>query len=306
MLNNQTSLRGKLARHLITGMTSSRLIGNKIQQGEHFTKVVELPWQCPKGYLHELIIKEFYTMEFFKREDSESQNVILQLHGGGYIGQLRNCHRNMAKLYCDYGEGTSVLMVDYRVAPENPYPAALEDALSAYDWLLEQGYSEDQIIIAGDSAGGGLALALCLYLKDHHRVLPQGIIAMSPWTDMTASGGSYTFNYERDPLFGNTRESALYKRDYVGEADMKHPYISPVFGDYKGFPPLLIQVGSYEMLLSDSLLVAKKARESGVNVTFQVYKGMFHDFQMAGELIPESKNAWQAVGQFMGMVFKFY
>lgn len=302
MFRRETSIRGKIARNIITSVTSNRLIGKKIQRGEHLTKIVELQWKCPKGYEHELIIRDQFVLEFLKREGSNPQKVILQLHGGGYIAKLRNVHRNMAKLYSEFGNGISVLTPDYRVAPEYPYPAALEDALSSYHWLLENGYTENQIIVAGDSAGGGLAMALCLYLKAHGKVLPCALIAMSPWTDMTASGKSYDFNYERDPLFGNTTDSVLYNRDYVGDESEEKPYVSPLFGDFYGFPPMLIQVGSFEMLLSDSIAVAKKAKDSGVKVNFHVYEGMFHDFQMAGEFIPESKEAWLEVGAFIGMV----
>ena len=140
-----------------------------------------------------------------------------------------------AGLYSELGKGASVLSIDYRVAPENPYPAALNDALYAYDWLLNHGYSENHIILAGDSAGGGLAMALCHYLTDRDRILPAGIVAMSPWTDLTASGSSYTENFEIDPLFGNTNESLIYNSVYPGNHDLTDPYIhhcleiSPVF-----------------------------------------------------------------------------
>ena len=142
-------------------------------------------------------------------------------------------------------------------------------------------------------------MALCMYLKDHGRTLPAGIIAMSPWTDLTASGPSYDENYEKDPLFGNTRDSLIYNRDYVGENDPTDPYISPLFGDYEGFPPMLIQVGSIEMLLSDSELVAQKAKKAGVPVKLTIYEGMFHIFQMAMKLLPESQAAWTEIGKFL-------
>ena len=149
---------------------------------------------------------------------------------------------------------------------------------------------------------GGLALALCMYLKDHGKALPCGLIAMSPWTDLTASGESYDTNYERDPLFGNTRDSLIYNKDYVGDADETNPYISPLFGDFTGFPPMLIQVGSYEMLLSDSTSVAEKAKKQGVKVRLSIYEGMFHVFQMAMLMMPESKRAWAEVGKFIEMI----
>jgi acetyl esterase/lipase len=202
------------------------------------------------------------------------------------------------------GHGLSVLTPDYRVAPENPFPAALEDAVASYQWLMDRGWFADQIIVAGDSAGGGLAMALVMYLKDHRMPLPCGIIAMSPWTDVTASGESYTTNYEKDPLFGNTKESLIYLNEYAGEHAPMDPYISPKFGDFRHFPPMLIQVGADEMLLSDSVDVAAKAREQGVKVRLSVYEGMFHVFQMAYLNIPESKRAWAEAGKFIEILMK--
>lgn len=299
MFNMETSIRGRIMRGMITQITSSRLIGKKVQRGEHLTKIVEPQWKCPKEFEYECIERASFVLEVLKKAQADVKLVVLQLHGGGYIGRLRNVHRNMAKIYCEFGEDICTVSPDYRVAPEHPYPAALEDALSSFDWLLEKGFSEHQIIVAGDSAGGGLAMSLCMYLKAQGRKLPLGIIAMSPWTDMTASGISYQFNYEKDPLFGNTTDSVLFNRDYVGKESEKKPYVSPLFGDFHDFPPMLIQTGSFEMLLSDSIAVAKKAKDSGVTVHFHVFEGMFHDFQMAGDLIPESKEAWLEVGEFI-------
>ena len=145
-------------------------------------------------------------------------------------------------------------------------------------------------------------MALCMYLRDHDYELPCGIVAMSPWTDLTASGESYDSNYERDPLFGNTRDSLIYNHDYVGNHNPREPYISPLFGDFSDFPPMLIQVGDYEMLLSDSVSVAKKAKEAGVKVRLSIYEGMFHVFQMAMLLMPESKKAWAEVGHFLELI----
>ena len=171
--------------------------------------------------------------------------------------------------------------------------------MASYQWLMDKGYFGEQIILGGDSAGGGLAMALCMYLKDHHMPMPCGIVAMSPWTDLTASGESYETNYEKDPLFGNTKESLIYVNDYAGDHDKMDAYISPLFGNFKEFPPMLIQVGSIEMLLSDSVSVAAKARQQGVKVRLSVYEGMFHVFQMAYLNIPESKRAWAEVGKFI-------
>ena len=190
------------------------------------------------------------------------------------------------------------------MAPEHPYPAALEDAVYAYRWLLEEKkYQPSQIVVAGDSAGGGLALALCLYAKDHGLPLPAGIITMSPWTDVSLSGASYEENYTIDPLFGNSKENMLYQCSYIGNANPKNPYLSPLFGDFEGFPPMLMQVGAYEVLLDDTRAVAKKARAEGVKVRCSVYDGMFHVFQMGLDLIPESREAWEEVAEYLRIIY---
>ena len=262
--------------------------------------MVEPPWKCPACFNMTQITLAGCRAELLSPvENPDMERIVLQLHGGGYIGAMRNIYRSFAGLYSELGKGISVLVPDYRVAPEHPYPAALEDALSAYEWLRKNGYPANQIVFAGDSAGGGLALALCLYLKDHGMELPEGLVLMSPWTDLTASGESYETNYTLDPLFGNTRDSMLYNLDYAGDEDPANPYISPLFGDFAGFPPMLVQAGSIEMLLCDSTRLAQKAREAGVKVRISIYEEMFHVFQMAELMLPESKQAWEEVGKFL-------
>ena len=228
-----------------------------------------------------------------------SAMTVLQLHGGGYIGKLKNAYRDFAKEYGDMRGGMKVFTLDYRVAPKHPYPAALHDAVQAYRFLLGLGYEGRNIILAGDSAGGGLALALCGYLRDRNIELPAAAVLMSPWTDLTASGASYEENYTKDPLFGNTRESMIYNGEYCAGHDPADPYISPLFGEFSGFPPMLFQVGSIEMLLSDTTDAVKKAREAGCEVKETIYDGMFHVFQMAMDKMPESEKAWEEVAFFI-------
>lgn len=292
------SIQGKILRNLMADITSTHVIGKKIKNGEYRKNPVEPVWKCPKGYQVENISTEQFEMEFLQPENAESKLIVLQLHGGGYIGPMKNIYRSFAVMYSKAAKGADVLTIDYRVAPENPYPAALEDAQKAYQWILEKGYSNDQIVVAGDSAGGGLALALCLYLRDNNMRLPKGIITMSAWADLTCEGESYTSQYEVDPLFGNTKDSMIFNSTYIGEHDPRDPYISPVFGEFHDFPPILMQVGSYEMLLSDTKEVARKIKEQGGKVRLSIYEGMFHVFQMSIKLIPESRNAWQEIGQF--------
>ena len=307
MRENEASVQGRVMRDLIAHVTNDHLIGKKIKNGELRRKIGESepPWKCPDRFTLTEIAMEQFQMELLElKEEQNREKIILQLHGGGYVGAMRNAYRMFAGLYNEVSRGMSVLTIDYRVAPEHPYPAALLDAYAAYLWLLDQGWFSEQIILAGDSAGGGLAMALCHYLRDQGKEMPCGIVAMSPWTDLTASGESYDTNYEKDPLFGKTRDSLIYNKEYVGSHDPMDAYISPLFGDFRGFPPMLIQVGSYEMLLSDSVDVAAKARGQGVKVRLSIYEGMFHIFQMAAKLLPESRKAWAEIARFVDVLMR--
>lgn len=303
MRDKKVSVRGNLMRDMIKNVMETSL-KEPIQTGEFRKNPVEPAWICPMGYEYEIIETEQFKMEYLRPEKVVTGRVILQLHGGGYIGPMKNIYRKFAVLYSKLSFGGDVLTIDYRVAPEDPYPAALEDAVYAYRWLVdEKKYRPEQIVVAGDSAGGGLAMALGLYLRDHGISMPAGFIAMSPWTDLTCSGESHIMNYDRDPLFGNSRESMLYNSSYIGEHDPKEPYISPVFGEYAGFSPVLIQVGSYEMLLSDSVTLAAKMAKAEVKHRLSIYEGMFHVFQMSMGLFPESREAWNEVKRFLQIIY---
>lgn len=298
----ENTSRGRVLREIVARVHSDNLIGRKLKNGELRKKLTEPEWKVPSGYALSVIEQKNYTMELLEPEEKNDRMVIFQIHGGGYVGKFRNIYRSFAGFYSELGHGIPVLSPDYRVAPENPYPAALEDVTSAFDWLLKNGWTEDKIVVAGDSAGGGLAMALCMYLKNQGRKLPAGIIAMSPWTDLTQSGASYRLNFRKDPVFGNTLDSLIFNKDYVGNNDPTDPYISPLYGNFEGFPPMLIQVGSYEMLLSDSELVAEKAKQAGCRVRLSIYEGMFHVFQMALLVIPESRRAWKEVGKYLEII----
>ncbi len=296
-MEEKLSYRGKLIRDMVAEFNKNEGLREKFAAGGS-AHIQEKPFKYPDFFELEVIEMENFKMEYLKRKDMEAKLAIMQLHGGGYVGGFKNSYRNFAGLYSEVGNGAAVLSIDYRLAPENPYPAALEDALAGYEWLLSQGFSEENIIFAGDSAGGGLAMGLCHYLKDNGRKLPRAIIAMSPWTDLTASGDSYKENVDIDPVFGS-RPDVIYDSTYIGDDDPQNPYISPLFGDFSDFPPMLIQVGTHEMLLSDSLSVANKAKAAGVKVRLTKYEGMFHVFQMAAKLMPESKKAWIEIKMFI-------
>lgn len=305
-MEQQISIRGRTARHMVRLANHFPVIGAKAQSGELRKKLNEREkkWECPEHLKCTVIQGEHCSMELLSGRQERQPGVILQLHGGGYYGRLHNTYRDMAALYNEISRGLDVLSVDYRVAPEYPFPAALEDAAAAYRWILGNGYDTRKVFVAGDSAGGGLALALCLYLRDRGMPMPRGIITMSAWTDLTKSGQSYQENFDIDPMFGGSTDTLVYKEGYFGELDPEYPYISPVNGSYHGFPPMLMQVGEYEMLLSDTVEVARKAREAGVMVKEHIYNGMFHVFQMGFLLYPEAREAWVEAGRFIRRLLK--
>ncbi|MBP3326183.1 MAG: alpha/beta hydrolase [Coprococcus sp.] len=296
------SIQGKIIRELVSDFNQNNFIRTHFRENARGVSDFDKPYKYPEHFKVTDYDTGKFKMELLENMNLSNDYVVLQLHGGGYVGAFKNYYRTFAGLYSEVSKGASVLSIDYRVAPENPFPAALHDALYAYDWLIYHGYPENKIFIAGDSAGGGLALCVCHYLIDRDRQLPAGLILMSPWTDLTASGPSYVDNYEIDPVFGNTDDSLIYNSVYIGNYNPKNPYISPLFGDFSGFPPMLIQAGSHEMLLSDSENLAAKAKSHGVKVRFSKYDGMFHVFQLGTTLMPESRRAWIEISRFFEQI----
>lgn len=205
--------------------------------------------------------------------------VVLYCHGGGYS---TGSHIYARTLTTKLAASTSmdVLSFDYRLAPEHPYPAATEDAMKAWDYLMLLGYGARDVIVAGDSAGGNLALSLVLKLKEQERILPRGLLLMSPWTDLTASGESYTEKAELDPVLDAEYLNRMIL-NYAKGCELTDPLISPLFGDFGGFPPTYIQVGANEILFSDAEVLHKKLVQANVSVKLDVFKGMWHVFQMS-------------------------
>lgn len=205
--------------------------------------------------------------------------VILHCHGGGYsTGSSIYARTLTSKLAMS--ASMDVFCFDYRLAPEHPCPAALEDAMKAWNYLMLLGYGAKDIILTGDSAGGNLALALTLRLKEERRLLPGGILLMSPWTDLTSSGESFVTRAEVDPVLDREYINRMIEA-YAGGEDLKNPLISPLFGDFSGFPPTYIQVGENEILLSDSTRLHQALMDVNVPVKMDIYPGMWHVFQMS-------------------------
>ena len=204
--------------------------------------------------------------------------VILHCHGGGYSTGSSIYARTLTSKLAS-GTSMDVLCFDYRLAPEHPYPAATEDAMKAWNYLMLLGYGARDVIVTGDSAGGNLALSLVLKLKEQERLLPRGIVLMSPWTDMTASGLSYTQRAELDPTITLDYIRAV-RGAYARDQELTSPMLSPLFGDFRGFPPTLIQAGSNELLLSDSVRLRDRMQAAGVPCRLEVWTDMWHVFQM--------------------------
>ncbi|OGN95633.1 MAG: hypothetical protein A2Z71_00575 [Chloroflexi bacterium RBG_13_50_21] len=225
-----------------------------------------------------------------------TERVVLYIHGGSFNSGSINSHRPLAAniaITCK----ARALIIDYRLAPEFPYPAALEDSLEAYEWLLSNGIPAEQIALMGDSAGGTLTLALLIMIRDQGKPLPAMAVCLSPATDMTMSGESWVSNQKKDFVLelSNIRTSGEI---YLRGADLRSPLVSPLYADLHGLPPILIQVGSDEVLLSDATRFIEKARQAGVSATLEVWDGMQHVWQYTASFVPEAKQAIRNIGDF--------
>ncbi|MFM0376016.1 alpha/beta hydrolase [Paraburkholderia strydomiana] len=225
---------------------------------------------------------------------------VLYLHGGGYYFCSPRTHRSIV-----FGLATRanapVFSLDYRLAPEHRFPAALDDATAAYRYLIAEGTAPESIVIAGDSAGGGLALATLVALRDAGDPLPAGAVLFSPWTDLAATGASIVDNDGADPMFSGPAIAKAAKV-YLGDMPATHPYASPVYADLRGLPPLFMMAGSTEVLLDDSRRVAANARAAGVDCEFEVWKKMPHVWPIFAPFIPEANRALDRAAAFVGRV----
>ena len=253
--------------------------------------------KVPKSIQVEQVNIDGTHAELLNFSDTNPQKIILFLHGGGYVTGSALTHRMMCALLAK-ATGAKVLVPDYRLAPEHPFPAALEDTLKVYRWLLAQGYSSANIIIAGDSAGGGLSVAATLALRDAGASLPAAVVCLSPWADLTLKGQSHLTKAKSEAVL-RTEVLREWASCYTDESNLNNPLVSPVYADFHGFPPLLIEVGSEEILLDDARMLADKANADGVDVTLNIWDGMWHVWQALGDVIPENKKAFEEIGQFV-------
>ena len=237
------------------------------------------------------------TAEWVTAEEASESRVVLYFHGGGYIIGSPRTHRAMMA-HLSKAAGARVLALDYRLAPEHPFPAPVEDSVAAYRWLLGEGYDPDRIALGGDSAGGGLTVAALVQIRYVGLPMAAAGVCVSPWVDMEGLGESMETRAEADPMVG--KENLMVSAEtYLGGADPRAPLAAPLYADLRGLPPLLIQVGDAEVLLDDSTRLAGVAREAGVEVQMDVWDDMIHVWHIFAPILPEAKQAIAEAGKFI-------
>ena len=227
----------------------------------------------------------------------DGERTVLYLHGGGYCWGSWGTHASLVTRLAVAG-GAVVYAPNYRLAPEHPHPAAIEDALAAYEWLLAQGASPDTLSIAGDSAGGGLALATTVAIRDRGLPLPASIVLISPWTDLRGDSRSMRDKASLDPMLSPSVARSC-SAAYRGGREPDDPACSPLFAGHTGLPPMLIHMGTDEILLDDSTRLAERCRQAGVDVTLKVFEGLWHDFQIHAGLLEQADEAIAEIASFL-------
>lgn len=305
---HRTSVLGTLLREIVRKKIEKS--GKNLLGEEPALTKEEPPWRPPFGFSYQVKKAGEARLEILIPKHALPEKLIIYVHGGGYVEPLTNSRRNVGVKYARMCN-TAVAMLDYRVAPKAVYPAALEDGEAGWDCMLEMGYAPEDIILAGDSAGGNLILALVMKLRDEGRALPKAVAAMAPLGDFGMRGASCEFNLFRDAVLGKPKDYLPLDVNerypgrplYVGDQDVNDPYLSPVCGDFTGFPPMLLQTGTYDLLLSDTLLIAEKMKEAGREVKVVLTDGMVHAYQFGPGIVRECRDAWETAGKFVKRQF---
>jgi monoterpene epsilon-lactone hydrolase len=273
------SLRSRLFQRVMRLFLPRLSNGRPVQESrERLGSIVYWTWFLTNWVDARGMVAKGVRSEFITPKNVDRAHAILYLHGGGYTICSPATHRNLAGRIAKASQAFT-LVPDYRLAPEHPFPAALDDALACWDWLLAQGYEERNISIGGDSAGGGLALALVFKLRDAGRPLPSSIVLLSPWVNLTITGD--------------------YARLYLPEGNLRDPLVSPLFGDLRGLPPILIHVGGDDFLLQDAIELEAKLRTEGSRAELKKWEGLWHVFQAFAPFFPEAGQSITRIGQFI-------
>ncbi len=290
LLRNRHVFQGKLKKEIFDFNTSIAGFREQCEKGaSRYTKI-------PEGINIKEQSIEGMKAEWLIPDGADSSKVILYVHGGGYVAGSCSDHRGFISKFAKNTEITN-LVYEYRLAPENPFPAALDDSVKIYQWVLSSGYKPENILIAGESAGGGLCLAILLALKERNIVLPVAAVAISPWTDLTCSSDSYRTKNKLSlaPLNSWT----VFSKHYVGNNQATSPLISPLFGDLKGLPPILINSGDDDELFEDGEKFYLKAKAAGVDATFRAGTGMVHCYPLLAPMFREATEAMNEIVDFI-------
>ncbi|MBX0288979.1 alpha/beta hydrolase [Hymenobacter sp. HSC-4F20] len=282
---------GPLARHR-PGLAAMRLALEVASVGQL------MPWNV---FLEDVTV-EGMAAEWIRPAGATPGRVLLYLHGGGYVLGSLNTHRALVGALAQQC-GVAALTIAYRKAPEYPFPAALDDALLAYRWLLRQGYSGPDIVVAGDSAGGGLALALLVALRDAGEALPAAAVGLSPWTNLVLPAAQLRRVCQEESRVLEALEIRNWAPLYAAETPLSAPLVSPVWADLQGLPPLLIQVSDAEVLGDDVVEFVQKARQAGTPVTLQLFEGLVHWWHLFWRFLPEARVALRRVAEFTTQVW---
>jgi monoterpene epsilon-lactone hydrolase len=251
----------------------------------------------PAGAARSAVDASGVTGERITMPGRDAKRHILYLHGGAYTIGSPSSYRHLTWRLAAAARA-NVFVIDYRLAPEHPFPAAIEDAAAAYRWLLADGAEPRHVAIVGDSAGGGLAFATLLKMRDEGIALPAAIVAFSPWTDLALTGASLAANAKADPML-DARTVLGFAQSYLAGADPRTPYASPLYGDLAGLPPTLIQVGSDEILRDDSVRMADNMRAAGCQVELEIWRRMPHVWHLFAPILPEAHRAIARMGTFL-------
>jgi monoterpene epsilon-lactone hydrolase len=235
--------------------------------------------------------------EWVSAPEADSGRAILYLHGGGYVIGSINTHRSLAARLSRAAKAR-VLVIDYRLAPEHPFPAAVDDSVAAYRWMMAQGLKPSRIAVAGDSAGGGLTAATLVAIRDAKLPVPAAGALLSPWVDMEGIGESMTTKDSVDPMVHKEGLLGMAKA-YLGGKNPRTPLAAPLYAELAGLPPLLIQVGTSETLLDDASRLAERAKKAGVNVTYEPWQNMIHVWQLFAPMLDEGQQAIEKIGAFV-------
>lgn len=292
-------------RHLFEGKlkkgTFKQDVGSVLAFRAKCEKGAQRFGKLPKNITTKQEVINMVLSEWLIPENAPKDKLIFYVHGGGYVSGSCNDHRAIISKIADRS-GIVTLLYEYGLAPENPFPAALDDSLNVYRAVLDKGYKPENIVMMGESAGGGLCLAILLALKDKSIPLPKAAVVISPWTDLSCSSGSYTTKNKVSVAPTNCWN--VFSHYYVANNDVKNPYISPLFGNLNGLPPIYINAGESDELFEDGKKFYEKAVAAGADVTFRDEKGMIHCYPLLAPMFREASEAMQEIIGFIKMHFE--